>query len=208
MQLPASLANSNEWTLVGPMGPEIPQKLLTHSVLGVDGGAHFCSRMDIWVGDGDSYKNIVKCDHIFHFPPHKSVSDFALALSFFETSSPVILHCWGFLGGRMDHEMLNCGVVLNFLENSPGSQVYFYQQNGKIAVKCVGNGKWTFDYLGTFTLACIKPAKVRLLGSCLYPLVDETELLPLSSLGLSNMAEGQFTLFNQGPVMIFFPELD
>ena len=140
MKLPASLTNCREWTLVGPMGPKVPQNLLTHSLLCVDGGAHFCSKMDIWVGDGDSYKDSVKCDNIFQFPSQKSVSDFALALTLFETSGPIILHCWGFLGGRMDHELLNLGAILNFLEKSPGSEVFFYQKNGKMELKCLGNG--------------------------------------------------------------------
>jgi thiamine pyrophosphokinase len=206
MKLPASLTSSSEWTIVGPMGPEVPQNLLTHSLLGVDGGAHFCSKMDVWVGDGDSYKKNVKCDNIFPFSPQKSISDFALALTLFEASGPMILHCWGFLGGRMDHEILNFGAALNFLEKSPSSQVIFYQKNGKMALKCLGNGEWPFNHHGTFSLACIKNAKVKILGSCLYPLEKDTVLEPLASLGLSNVGQGQFTLFNQGPVMIFFPE--
>ena len=105
----------------------------------------------------------------------------------------------------MDHELLNLGAILNFLEKSPGSEVFFYQKNGKMELKCLGNGEWTFNHHGTFSLACIKNAKVKILGSCLYPLEKETMLEPLSSLGLSNEAQGQFTLFNQGPVMILFP---
>lgn len=208
MQLPASLSHKREWTLVGPMGPEVSGKLLTHSLLCVDGGAHFCNKMDIWVGDGDSSTIAVQCDHVFNFPPEKAISDFALALTFFENSGPVILHCWGFLGGRPDHELFNFGAVLNFLENSPASEVYFYHGHGKIALKCLGSGEWKMNHQGIFSVACIKKTMIRIQGSCQYPLDNETEIGPLSSLGLSNIAYGQFTLYNQGPVMILFPEIN
>ncbi len=208
MKLPISLENFKEWTLVGPMGPIVPEPLVAHPLLCVDGGAHFCSNMDIWVGDGDSYQEIVKCENIFQFPPQKAASDLSLALSFFESSGPVVLHCWGFLGGRRDHELFNFGEVLRFLEKSPGSQVFFYQADGAVSLTCVGTGEWQINYKGTFSLASIKSVRIKLLGSCLYPLENETDLHPLSSLGLSNIGQGQFTLTNLGPVMIFFSELN
>ncbi|MBA2404844.1 MAG: hypothetical protein H0V66_08740 [Bdellovibrionales bacterium] len=205
MKLPVSLENSKIWSLVGPMGPALPEKLLAHSVLGVDGGARFCSRMDLWVGDGDSYLETVKCENIYRFPADKATSDLALALTFFKTSDSVVLHCWGFLGGRKDHEILNFGEVLHFLDNTPRSEVHFYQTDGQLALKCLASGVWNFEHQGTFSLASIKNIKIKIEGACLYPLTSETELPPLSSLGLSNVAKGKFTLTNNGPVMIFFP---
>jgi thiamine pyrophosphokinase len=207
MKLPASLENYKEWTIIGPMGPELPIHLSSHPLLCVDGGAHFCNKMDIWIGDGDSYKEILNCPNIYRLSPNKSDSDFALALSFFDFG-PKILHCWGFLGGRMDHELLNLGAVLSYLDNAHGSEVNFYQRNGKIAVKCVAAGEWHMNHQGTFSIVCVKNTKIKLLGSCDYTLEQDTELSPLSSLGLSNIARGQFTLLNQGPLLIIFPELD
>ena len=208
MKLPVSLANSKEWTLVGPMGPQVPEGLLAHSLLCVDGGARFCSKMDLWIGDGDSYQGTVDCENIYRLSPNKLASDLAVGLSLFESSGSIVLHCWGFLGGRKDHEMLNLGEVLRFLERSPGSEVRFYQRNGKIAVKCFGSGEWAINYNGTFSLACIKAVKIKLQGACLYPLVNETELEPLSSLGLSNIASGDCFLNTKGPLMVFFPDMD
>jgi thiamine pyrophosphokinase len=207
MKLPASLANFKEWTLIGPMGPEVPTHLSSHPLLCVDGGAHFCNKMDVWIGDGDSYKEIVNCANIYRLPQDKSVSDFALALSFFDSGS-MVLHCWGFLGGRMDHEILNLGAALSYLDNGFGPEVNFYKKNGKLAVKCVAAGEWPMSYQGTFSLVCVKNTKIKILGSCQYTLEQETELSPLSSLGLSNVAQGQFTLINQGPLLIIFPESD
>jgi thiamine pyrophosphokinase len=207
MKLPVSLAHFKEWTLVGPMGPTLPSSMGHEAILAVDGGAAFCSRMDIWIGDGDSHLESIDCKNIYQFPPKKSESDLALALTFFHQSSPVVLHFWGFLGGRRDHELLNFGEALHFLETSPGSEVIFYDHNKRVALKCLGIGHWPMNHQGTFSLVTLKDTKIKLTGACLYPLDQETQLSALSSLGLSNEAQGEFTLINQGPVMIFFPEI-
>ena len=206
MKLPVSLTHFKEWTFVGPMGPVLPSNMGHQAILAVDGGARFCSHMDIWVGDGDSHFESINCKNIYQFPPKKSESDLTLALSFFHHSGPVLLHFWGFLGGRRDHEILNFGEVLNFLQMSPGTEVIFYDHNKKVAMKCLGAGHWQLNYQGTFSLVTVKNTKIKLSGACLYPLEEETELNSLSSLGLSNEASGDFTLINQGPIMIFFPE--
>lgn len=81
MRLPSPFEQHQEWTLVGPLGPQTPTNLETHPVLAVDGGARFASRIDLWVGDGDSHPESVNCLHKFEFSPHKSQSDLALALA-------------------------------------------------------------------------------------------------------------------------------
>ena len=206
MKLPVSLAHLKEWTFVGPMGPNLPTSMGHQAILAVDGGAAFCHQMDIWIGDGDSHLESIDCKNIYQFPPQKSQSDLALALTFFHQSNPVVLHFWGFLGGRRDHELLNFGEVLDFLESSPGSEVIFYENNTRVALKCLSSGHWPLKHQGTFSLISLKNTKVTLSGACLYALDQETELSALSSLGLSNEAQGEFTLTNHGPVMIFFPE--
>lgn len=206
MKLPDEFHNIKEWTLVGPMGPKLPEEDFPFSVLGIDGGAHFCDRMDIWVGDGDSHLSTINSRHIFEFPPQKDSSDLALALSLFQTSGPMRLHCWGLLGGRRDHELLNLGEVMHFLENSPQSRASFYDSAGNIALECISNGSWNFNYQGIFTLACLKESCVTLTGACEYQLKHQTTFSPLSSLGLSNSAFGEFTLTNSSPLMVFFPE--
>lgn len=206
MKLPISLANSKEWTITGPMGPEMPEGLVAHPILCVDGGARFCKRMDIWIGDGDSNKINLNCENIYQFSPHKSQSDLALALALFEDSSKLTLHCWGFLGGRRDHELLNLGEMLTFLEAKPQSVAIFYDQNKKIAIKALGAGAWKLNHQGLFSLASLKNVKVKMTGECAYEIKEMTELAPLSSFGLSNLGQGDFELINEGPVMVLFPE--
>lgn len=207
MKLPAELVNHKEWTLIGPMGPRLSDALKAFPLVGVDGGANFCEQMDLWVGDGDSNLSAIQATHAFSFPPKKDLSDLALAFSLFKDSTSVTLHCWGFLGGRKDHELLNFGEALRFLESKLQSQILFYDsESGAVSIKCLGPGTWQESHQGLFSLASLAPIQIKLTGHCEYQLPEETELLPLSSLGLSNSAEGNFTVSNSGPMMILFPE--
>lgn len=207
MKLPAELAKTPEWTLIGPMGPRLPKFLESHPLIAVDGGGNFCDHSDIWIGDGDSSFKDPKAKHIFQFPPKKSLSDLALALSLLPTTHPLTLHCWGFLGGRRDHELLNLGEVLRFLEFREGSQVYFYDGvSGQRSVKCFSSGTWHLRHVGLFSVAALRAIRIKLEGDCEYTIGQFTELPPLSTLGLSNEARGEFCLTNDGPVMILIPE--
>lgn len=206
MKLPPQLVNSQDWTLVGPMGPMVPEVLLSHSVLGVDGGARFCSHMDVWVGDGDSHLEQINSDYKYQFSPLKSASDMALALDLLSSKLPMNIHFWGFLGGRKDHELINLGEACLFLEKNPSSKIYFYNENAKIIFSLRGSGSWKFNHQGTFSLVCLKKIKFKLAGLCDYQVEDETELSPLSSLGLSNVAYGDFFVTSNGPFIIIFPE--
>jgi thiamine pyrophosphokinase len=204
MKLPLHLLQSKEWTFVGPMGPEMPATLLTHSVLAVDGGADFCHKMDVWVGDGDSVSKSLDCQHIYKFPSQKSDSDLALALKLIAHHPQVTIHLWGFLGGRKDHELLNFGEILSFFSIKQQSQALFYHSDGSIGMKCLSQGNWDLDYRGVFSLVSPKDVVISLTGSCQYNIPEPTTLPALSSLGLSNIGEGKFQLQNLGPIIIYF----
>lgn len=206
MKLPSAFVDCKEWTLVGPMGPALPEELLTYPILGVDGGARFCERMDVWVGDGDSHKLNLNCENVYQFSPYKSQSDLALALVLLKDSPILTLHCWGLLGGRRDHELINLGEMLTFLENKPRSIAYFYDHNKNIPVKLLGAGTWKLNHHGPFSMASLKSVSVKIGGHCSYQLENLTELSPLSSFGLSNHAQGEFEITCLGPLMVLFPE--
>jgi thiamine pyrophosphokinase len=186
------------------MGPEMPETLLAHSVLAVDGGADFCQKMDVWVGDRDSVNKSLDCPHIYEFPPKKSHSDLALALKLIAHHSQVTIHLWGFLGGRKDHELLNFGEILSFLSNKQQSEALFYHSDGSIGMKCLSQGNWDLDYQGIFSLVSPKDVRISLTGLCQYNISESTILPAFSSLGLSNVGEGQFHLQNLGPIIIYF----
>lgn len=208
MKLPVEFVNTQEWTVVGPMGPMLPDFLLGNPILCVDGGADFTKRMDIWVGDGDSTKSSIDSPTIFKFSPHKSESDLALALSLLSKSAPRTLHLWGFIGGRKDHELLNLGEVMHYLDLKVQSEVIFYDDQKRPVYRALASGDWVFPHQGIFSVASLKQVKLKILGDVAYPLNDFTELAPLSSLGLSNSGSGEVQIINQGPVMVILPEFN
>ena len=206
MKLPAELANKKEWTLVGPMGPRLSEIHRSFPIVGVNGGAHFCDEMDLWIGDGDSFAGPIRSKHILTFPSKKAQSDLALAFALFNEAPSVTLHCWGFLGGRRDHELLNFGEALRFLKRKSDSQITFYDAHGRGQIRCLGPGSWGLNHHGLFSLASLETVNVKLQGACEYPLENLTPLPALSSLGLSNSASGKVELTTDGALMIIFPE--
>ncbi|HXH29432.1 MAG TPA: hypothetical protein VNJ01_01345 [Bacteriovoracaceae bacterium] len=206
MLLPTQFSHALEWTVVGPMGPMVPDILISHPRLAVDGGAHFCSGMDVWVGDADSYQIPVQCPHIFKLEKEKDNSDLAAALSLLTTGGGYRLHLWGFLGGRRDHELFNLGEVSTFLKGKEESQVWMYQQDGKAIFIYYGPGRRIFTHHGLFSLGTLEEISVELSGHCRYQITKPHTLPPLSSFGLSNFASGEVCLESSGPCFIFFPE--
>lgn len=206
MKLPSTMRHLSEWTFVGPMGPSVPSHLLEYPVIAIDGGAHHTEKMDVWVGDSDSFELDVKASHIFRLPIEKDQSDLAMGLSLFEEPRHYKLHFWGFLGGRKDHELFNIGEALTFLEEHHECQVLMYDESGKITFHLLGTGHWKFSYNGTFSLGTLKKTLVKMKGDCHYPISKYETLNPLSSLGLSNKAYGEVILETEGPVFLYFPE--
>lgn len=206
MKLPSPLRESLEWTFIGPMGPEVPTSLLAHSLLGVDGGAAWSSRLDVWVGDADSYLHKVTCPHIFKHPTSKAISDLGLAFELLKAEGPYKLHMWGLLGGRKDHELFNLGESLAFLERHQESQILYYDEAGRVMFHLLGAGEWKFLHQGLFSLGSIDKVSLKMLGDCEYPILRETKLAPLSSMGLSNKGFGEISILNEGPIFLFFPE--
>ena len=206
MQRPALFRENAEWTIVGPLGPTVPNHLLSHCVLGVDGGAHHTSKLDVWVGDADSYEKPIQADHVFRHPKEKDFSDLALALSLFEEKLFYQFHLWGFSGGRFDHEIFNLGEILKFLKDHPESKCILYNEKGHGNLILLGAGDWEFNRHGTFSLGCLDAVKVQLTGQCKYQIIKESRIAPLSSYGLSNEGHGDITLRADGPLFIFYPE--
>lgn len=206
MKLPTSYIDKTEWILVGPMGPAVPEGLLAHPLIAVDGGARFADHFDIWVGDSDSHEGEIKADHSFHHPEKKDISDLGLAFTFFKHLQSYHLHLWGFTGGRKDHEIFNLGEALHFLKGQSNTQVSIYDSNHKLSFRLVSAGRWTLEVHSLFSLGCLFPVTFRLTGACSYQVTEKRSLPPLSSLGLSNWGSGEIVIETDGPLFIHFPE--
>jgi thiamine pyrophosphokinase len=204
MKIPDHFLATHEWTLLGPMGPKLPSFLAKFPIIGVDGGAQFSERLDIWIGDSDSGLPHENCPISYRYPPEKSASDLALCLQLLKHIPRLKLHLWGFTGGRKDHELINLGECLSFLESMEDSEIHCYDSQGKVLYRFFGKGQWSFSHQGIFSLVTLKPQSLTLTGLCDYQVPERREFPPLSSMGLSNQARGQLHLQTDGPVLFIF----
>lgn len=205
MKLPISLRDKSEWTVIGPMGPEVIPSLQALPAMAVDGGAQFISKTDVWIGDGDSHALPPQTSCRFDLEREKNSSDLACALSLF-SGAKLKLHLWGFLGGRKDHELFVLGECSAFLERSPGSSIVIYDEQ-KIAFTFFAAGDWKLSHTGIFSLGTIREAQAELKGQIRYPIPPGMKISPLSSFGLSNEASGDFELKISSPAFLYYPEM-
>lgn len=206
MKLPKELGDKSEWVVVGPMGPMLPEKFLSLPVMAVDGGAHWTTSSQVWIGDSDSFEGKHSSTHVFQLSREKDASDFSCALRLFDQHTNYTFHLWGFSGGRKDHELFVWGEILAFLDQHPESKCILYGKSGRIETHFMGSGHWKFRHEGLFSLGSIRKIRVRLIGDVKYPIQKESWLPTLSSWGLSNVGLGEIILENDGAAFIHYPE--
>lgn len=206
MKLPKELGDKSEWVVVGPMGPMLPEKYLTLPIMAVDGGAHWTTAHQVWIGDSDSFRDKPTSAHVFQLSESKDASDFSMALNLFDRHTSYTFHLWGFSGGRKDHELFVWGEILSYLDQHPESKIILYDKNGRIETHFMGSGHWKFHHQGLFSLGSIRKIRVKLTGKVKYPIEKESWLPTLSSWGLSNVGSGEIILENEGAVFIHYPE--
>jgi thiamine pyrophosphokinase len=206
MKIPKELSDKSEWVLVGPMGPPLPQSFFHHPILAVDGGARFTEKMVAWIGDSDSVQAAPASPVVIKLSPEKDASDFSCALGFFQNHLNYTFHLWGFSGGRKDHELFVWGEILSFLEKHPKSKMILYGASGRIEEHFLGSGQWRFQHKGLFSLGSIREIRVKLTGDVKFPILTESPLPALSSLGLSNIGNGEIILENEGAAFLHYPE--
>lgn len=183
-----------EATLVGP-GRLSPIEIPDHPLVYVDGGTYQRQNGEGFsVGDGDSYDGTL--DQVLN--PRKDFNDLSFPLRYLPQSVKTI-HLWGFLGGRRDHEAANLGEIHALLSHVSAPRTIVLDDE----VLAFSAGQWSFEWQGLFSLLAFESTNVRLEGDCEYQLLEWTTLLPFSSAGLSNIANGKVILEVQKPVFIF-----
>jgi thiamine pyrophosphokinase len=170
--------------LVASMTSQLPKGDFDF-IVGVDRGALICAQMgltmDLAIGDFDSVTKeeleVIRssCKEIVILNSVKDVTDSAAALTYVESFDEIIL-CGG-LGGRIDHQMINIGLV----KSHPKMQLWdenhlVYAISGEKIIKKAG-----YRYLSLF--ACEK-SMVDLSG-VKYPLskrsIDQHDLYLVSN---------------------------
>lgn len=192
--------------VVGPLLKEDSQakSLLDHvqGVLFIDGGVswkstwkdHLQSVIALSVGDGDSSSKEL-LDIVF--PPQKNRSDLSLGLDNLLRCKEI--HLVGFMGGRLDHQMINIGVVDHFV-SAKGAKAFWYDQHHLVAYS-LPSGEHQLNFNNTFSLITLQAQKVSIQGHVSYP-VEGLKVDVLSDHTLSNQAQGLFSMSIERPITI------
>lgn len=189
--------------IIGPLiskNTEISMELPT---IFIDGAAKLNQKPNRhWViGDADGH--LIKDDFDILLPTEKDQSDLCFCLDQLQKHSNkshlLIFH--GFSGGRYDHDLFVLGDALNFLENS-ASMILMTERQFILSHQSLA-----FEYQGLFSVGSLNKNKVSISGKCQYPLQD-SEIKPFSSHGLSNQSHGNVEIQAQSPFWIYFDKMD
>lgn len=164
-------------------------------VIFVDRGAVFRrGKEGVSVGDGDSAGFPLDVP----LPVDKDFSDLAFVLRLIPENTSFV-QALGFLGGVLDHELINIGEVHQFLKRSNRPLEFRFDQR----LHGFSAGSWELDIEGAFSVFVVEPAKVCLHGKCRFPVPEPREFLPMSSFGLSNEGQGKIGIHTNSPVFIY-----
>lgn len=184
------------------MGPALG--LNADAIMAVDGGLSFAPNADFWVGDGDSSPpSLALPEHFLKLSPDKDISDFKVSLDLLGEAK--IIHLWGFLGGRRDHELAIIGECHDFLKSHPQCHLKFYEK-GVLAGVFFPEGSGKLDHKGGFSLFTLECSQISLTGDIRYSLPDPVTLTPFSSHGISNISQGSIFYKSQAPLLFLFGE--
>ena len=150
------------------------------------------------VGDGDSLRGggLDKT-----LPIDKDHSDLAFVLGSLP-SSVNRLSLYGFMGGRLDHELANLGEVFSFLKRLSAGRCDFYTSSAELGMVAWSGLTLSLPIHGLFSVFTFEAGPIQIRGSCRYPLDPPRDLMPLSSHGLSNEGHGQVHLASTAPALL------
>ncbi len=149
----------------------------------------------ILVGDNDSTTN-KKHQFSSQFKKDKNFSDFEGALEAIAGDYNTI-NCFGFLGGRKDHEYINIATSHRYLLDKEDMIINFENK-----VKVLSMGEYKFSHHELFSLLSFSETDISMNGDISYPYSGS--LKKLSAHGLSNKAFGEFIIKTTSPLVIFF----
>lgn len=183
--------------LVGPLAKDLP--LSQHDLtIFIDGGSQLSSRLQgqptVSIGDGDSGESS-RLD--YKLPQEKDYSDLAFVLNHLPRKIKT-MKLVGFIGGRIDHQLAVFGEVYYFLKVIEAEKVEFDDH----VLTFLDRGTHKLNFFGRFSLMAFDPCEVLLTGNAKYTVQPKSVLQPLSSFGLSNIANGQFSIETSEPLLL------
>ncbi|MCO4753449.1 MAG: hypothetical protein KC478_03155 [Bacteriovoracaceae bacterium] len=193
----------NSINIIGPLQVCIKSVNPNRFTIFVDGGLRHkvCEFPDsISIGDNDSGS----ADLDIPLSPDKDRGDLYFALKMMKARNYKKAELHGFVGGRLDHQMLLLG---DLLRDSQEEETHFkiYEQE-TLRMEIFPSGSWTFAHVGEFSLFSIYEQLVSYKGDCKYPESKEyPQHLPvLSTQGLSNISYSEFTVETQRSSCLFY----
>lgn len=185
--------DKNKITIVGPLySIDDKKRPIKDPCIFVDGGTKFKKPgVGISIGDGDSFEG--KLDIVL--PKEKDFSDLSFVLS--QIGNYKNISMLGFLGKRVDHQLINLGEIYNFLKNKTLSTVFFDDQ-----IIALSQGDFELDINSTFSVISFNDQIMTIDGDCKYKLKDQ-KISAFSSHGLSNIGFGKIRFLTNNPIFIY-----
>lgn len=153
-----------------------------------------------YYGDGDSSKKIMN-----HKKSDQNLSDLAFFLQNTLQKKNIKKYdrylFLGFLGGRLDHELINLGEFFRFMKHF--SSLSAPQVHIEDKIEFFPKGKIETTLKGIFSVASFEKSTFKISGKCLYKTKSAITLPGLSSRGLSNIGMGVVKIESTTPVAVF-----
>lgn len=195
----SSLSEYKKVQLIGPMRVHKEAIDETLPIIFVDGGVKFQKDFQaptISIGDNDSNESGNKLD--IELDNIKDYSDLDAALALVPSHiEEIYLH--GFLGGRLDHQMINMGSIHHFLKKKNSAMTCHLGPQ----LLATSKKQISFGHNGNFSLMSLEKQVVKISGACEYKILNEVEIDTLSSHTLSNIANGEVNLECELPIFIY-----
>jgi thiamine pyrophosphokinase len=190
---------TEELNFIGPIDPALHLCNGQLKSYLIDRGAEFERHfpLHLRVGDGDSTNHPMD----IKFPADKDFSDLKGALQLIQGNSSLKIHFYGFLGGRKDHELINIGEIFHFLKVKTQTQCLLYDQKG-VSLVGLTAGTWELSGTGLVSFLTLVPTHLEISGSVKYPFANSVNTL--TSIPLSNYANGEFKVSFDQPTYIYF----
>lgn len=178
--------------LVGPLSTK--QELLKGPILYIDGGVKHQQKFGAGFSLGDEDSSHSPLD--LQLPIEKDYSDFTFALRYLKDFKEI--NCYGFTGGRLDHQLAVLGEVNQFLTMANICEL-------KLDNQIIGTNKKaiSLNYHGTFSIFSFYETHFSIQGEVKYQ-AEKTLIKPFSSYTLSNIGKGHFQIEASDPFFIFF----
>lgn len=190
--------------IVGPVSPKISHVDPNLFTIFVDGGLNFRNSeflQSLSIGDNDSSELPLE----IKLSVDKERSDLFYAVMEMAKMGVKSAKLYGFIGERLDHQLLLIGDLLRL---SQEHELSFELYEGAIKrLDILPSGEHHFIHRGCFSVFTLEKQKVLYSGDCKYPEDKEYPqyLIPFSSHGLSNESWSQFQLKAEKAICVFYP---